>query len=254
MENMTNIYFIGSVGSMAVKIGKSNNPEKRLAELQTGHPHKLVLYAVVENVTPDYEMKLHRILAHIRKEGEWFELNDELIDFMINRTVETSYPFKTNNTIKLKPELDESDKCVKTSKKNLSPFQQGKLMAKLIEGDKSLRSKLERRGVHVIRSGAVWIFLDHQTDHKIILQDHYLGTDTIISDEILDKWNEKWILKTMEDSEKWEKIKFSIGYSHITQYKDDCPTVYTNTTSAPGVEGQVIIYKGGIYDANCVTE
>ena len=44
---------------MAVKIGKSNNPEKRLAELQTGHPYKLVLYAVVENVTPDYEMKLH---------------------------------------------------------------------------------------------------------------------------------------------------------------------------------------------------
>lgn len=70
MENMTNIYFIGSVGSMAVKIGKSNNPEKRLAELQTGHPHKLVLYTVVRNVTPDYEMELHRILGHIRKEGE----------------------------------------------------------------------------------------------------------------------------------------------------------------------------------------
>jgi hypothetical protein len=42
----TNIYFIRNVELDAVKIGRSNNPKKRLAELQTGHSHKLVLYHI----------------------------------------------------------------------------------------------------------------------------------------------------------------------------------------------------------------
>ena len=64
----TNIYFIGSLESGTVKIGKSNNPEKRLAELQTGNPHKLVLYGVIENVSQELENRLHQILDHIRIE------------------------------------------------------------------------------------------------------------------------------------------------------------------------------------------
>ncbi len=54
----TNIYFIGSLESGTVKIGKSNNPEKRLAELQTGNPHKLILYGVIDDVTYELEMKI----------------------------------------------------------------------------------------------------------------------------------------------------------------------------------------------------
>lgn len=42
---------------------------------------------------------------------------------MINRTIDTSYSFKINNTTKIKPELDTTDKGVKTNKKNLSPYE-----------------------------------------------------------------------------------------------------------------------------------
>jgi hypothetical protein len=57
----TNIYFIGSVISKAVKIGMSGDPESRLAEIQRGHPNKLTLYKVVYNVTMEYELKVHKM-------------------------------------------------------------------------------------------------------------------------------------------------------------------------------------------------
>ena len=94
MVKSTCIYFIGNVELGAVKIGMSSDPTNRLAELQRSHPHKLSLYRVVDNVTQDYETELHKILTHIRKEGEWFELTDELIHFMINRIDETSSNYK----------------------------------------------------------------------------------------------------------------------------------------------------------------
>jgi hypothetical protein len=130
-----------------LKISMSNNPEKRLADLQTGHPDKLVLYTVVKDVRPEYELEVHRILGHIRKQGEWFELTDELMNFMLNRIAETGYPFKVNNTFKIET---ETDKSVKSKVKRLSlreKLKQGLLKTNLISGDESLRSKLERRGI-----------------------------------------------------------------------------------------------------------
>ena len=82
MESTTNIYFIGNVELGAVKIGKSINPKKRLAELQTGSSRNLVLYGVIDEVTPDFENTLHKILSDIRLKGEWFKLTDKLIRFM----------------------------------------------------------------------------------------------------------------------------------------------------------------------------
>ena len=110
----TNIYFIGSLESRTVKIGKSNNPEKRLAELQIGNPHKLVLYGVIDDVSSELERRLHRILDPFRLEGEWFKLTDEVIRFMISKTDKISYDFKIHGS-KLKPDpLDIAiDKIVK---------------------------------------------------------------------------------------------------------------------------------------------
>ena len=62
MENRTNIYFIGNVELGAVKIGRSNNPQKRLTELQTANSQDLVLYGVIDDVTPELENTLHKIL------------------------------------------------------------------------------------------------------------------------------------------------------------------------------------------------
>ncbi|MFF9594058.1 GIY-YIG nuclease family protein [Streptomyces sp. NPDC014646] len=66
------VYVIGPPGSNRVKIGTSNNPEKRLKELQTGNPDRLeVLWS-----TPggrELESMLHRAFAAYRVEGEWFD-------------------------------------------------------------------------------------------------------------------------------------------------------------------------------------
>ncbi|MFJ8856618.1 GIY-YIG nuclease family protein [Streptomyces sp. NPDC102437] len=66
------VYVIGPAGSTRVKIGTSNNPEKRLKELQTGNPDRLgILWS-----TPggrELESMLHRAFAAYRVEGEWFD-------------------------------------------------------------------------------------------------------------------------------------------------------------------------------------
>ena len=60
-----------------VKIGFSGNPEKRLKQLQTGHPRTLELFHK-EEVNPalvkPLERVIHRTLAHKRRNGEWFAL------------------------------------------------------------------------------------------------------------------------------------------------------------------------------------
>lgn len=253
----TNVYFMGSVKSKAVKIGNSGNPESRLAEIQRGHPHKLVLYTVVENVAMDYETEIHRMFKHIRKEGEWFELTDELIHFMINRTDETSYDFKINNSIKSKTNIEDANVKIAESDKNghrirLEGYREWNLRKELISLDKSLRSKLESRGVHVNRSGGLWFFIDNQTNEKITQLDHYIGPVTILSEDTLYNWNEKWIIKTNVDSGKWENIRFTWGYSTINPSGEGNLTVSTITTTAPGIGFPVVIYKGGVFDASCL--
>jgi hypothetical protein len=93
----TNVYFIGSTEKMAVKIGKSKNPKKRLMELQTGNSTKLTLFGVIENVYPRYEKDIHELMDHIRIKGEWFKLTDELIHFMINKSTISILEFKAEN-------------------------------------------------------------------------------------------------------------------------------------------------------------
>ena len=74
----------------------------------------------------------------------------------------------------------------------------------------------------------------------------------MLNDERKKSWNDNWILKHNNDSEKWKNIKFSIGYSSITSFNDGSVTLYTATTSSPGVDIPVIGYKGLLYDASCL--
>ena len=49
--------------------------------------------------------------------GEWFRLTDELIQFMISKTDETSYDYKINHSKTKHDPLDEAiDKIVKPNK------------------------------------------------------------------------------------------------------------------------------------------
>ena len=70
------VYFISD--GTAIKIGISNNPNKRLLELQTGNPNELKLigtsHILVEN-------DLHELFIHRKLRNEWFELCDEIMEF-----------------------------------------------------------------------------------------------------------------------------------------------------------------------------
>jgi hypothetical protein len=71
-------YFISD--GTCVKIGKSVDPAKRLAQLQTSHSRPLSLVAVLDG---DHEAVCHRLFAAFRKTGEWFQLDErhaQLID------------------------------------------------------------------------------------------------------------------------------------------------------------------------------
>jgi Meiotically up-regulated gene 113 len=61
----------------AVKIGVSDNPERRLREMQTGSPGMIVLLAVIKNAGHS-ELDCHRRLAHLHITGEWFRHTDEV--------------------------------------------------------------------------------------------------------------------------------------------------------------------------------
>jgi hypothetical protein len=59
-----------------LKIGVSKNPQKRLTQLQTGHPKKLKIIKIYD--VPNYhEKRLHRQLWMFRERhnGEWFTVN-----------------------------------------------------------------------------------------------------------------------------------------------------------------------------------
>ncbi|MEU2415144.1 GIY-YIG nuclease family protein [Streptomyces sp. NPDC013099] len=73
------MYLIGSLGSPLVKIGCTDNPERRLRHLQTGSPLPLQLLALFEG---GYlvEAELHRRFADKRRHGEWFGLGPDPVE------------------------------------------------------------------------------------------------------------------------------------------------------------------------------
>lgn len=66
------IYIIYNELIKHIKIGYSNNPEKRLKELQTGNSHKLCLIHTQEGTMQD-EQLIHSKLKDYCLIGEWYE-------------------------------------------------------------------------------------------------------------------------------------------------------------------------------------
>ena len=71
------IYIIGS-DKPPYKVGISKNPNKRLKNLQTGHPYPLQIHHIVEtNIiqTKLLETVIHRNLKFYKTNGEWFNMS-----------------------------------------------------------------------------------------------------------------------------------------------------------------------------------
>lgn len=86
---MSFIYIISQVKHQngPVKIGISDNPQKRLKQIQTGHPEKIEIKHLEEistrRKTLELEKNLHRDFSIYRSHGEWFNMNvDEAIGFL----------------------------------------------------------------------------------------------------------------------------------------------------------------------------
>ena len=76
------MYFVGiKERPHLFKIGKSNNCERRLKQLQTGNPHELYIARIIPHSKPfELESSLHKYFASRRRRGEWFYIGKKRID------------------------------------------------------------------------------------------------------------------------------------------------------------------------------
>lgn len=69
----------------AIKIGVSEDPWKRLSEIQTGSDLPVSLAFYVEEWSFEHEKQLHKIFKHYqtRKKGEWFS-NQQIVISLVS--------------------------------------------------------------------------------------------------------------------------------------------------------------------------
>jgi len=90
---MSFVYFILDEKSNAVKIGKANNINQRLQDLQTGNPNTLSVIYNIKCKSEEHsfltEKYYHKKFEHIRVNGEWFTYDEKLFEKYF--TEETNY-------------------------------------------------------------------------------------------------------------------------------------------------------------------
>ena len=75
------IYFIQAGQNGPIKIGVSDNPQKRLGTLRTAHYEELELLGAIGG-GEDKEKEIHLRFGQYRMTGEWFRAEGELLDFI----------------------------------------------------------------------------------------------------------------------------------------------------------------------------
>lgn len=82
-KNPRSIYFVGD-GRDNVKIGMTNDINKRFKQLQTCNPDRLSLIGFIEDGCPALEKLLHDKFSHLHVRGEWYhDCDGEITDFLI---------------------------------------------------------------------------------------------------------------------------------------------------------------------------
>ena len=83
------IYLIKNNTTGLIKIGISNDPQRRLKQLQTGNTGKLeIIKTYITKNDKEQEKRIHKILWQNKKRGEWFffphlDKYIELIDILL---------------------------------------------------------------------------------------------------------------------------------------------------------------------------
>ncbi len=78
------IYFIQAGKRQVVKIGYTGrkNAFGRLGDLQVAHYEKLEIIATISERSVKDEGALHKRFKHLSIRGEWFTLNEEILDYI----------------------------------------------------------------------------------------------------------------------------------------------------------------------------
>lgn len=100
MQHVAQIYFICSPETCLIKIGRSNNIEKRLKTMQSISPYKIVLLSAI-TAHKSFEYYLHQKLNSSRSHGEWFNADDKVlsvIDISLEKGVKGIYEYLENLT------------------------------------------------------------------------------------------------------------------------------------------------------------
>lgn len=84
-DNAVHVYFIQAENGGPIKIGSAQNVKTRIDSIQTAHPYRLVVRKVLIGAGKSTEMELHKRFSSSRLIGEWFDVTQELEDF-INAT------------------------------------------------------------------------------------------------------------------------------------------------------------------------
>jgi len=73
------VYFIRT--TEAIKIGYTKNTPSRFSNLQTSNPETLVFLGATRGTKED-ERDLHQMFCHLQIRGEWFRVEEELLDYI----------------------------------------------------------------------------------------------------------------------------------------------------------------------------
>lgn len=91
---MKDYIYIISNDQNYIKVGVSNNPERRIKQLQTGNEHKLTLlfteeFECTRNHLLKIEKQLHKEIKRLATHcvGEWFFLDENKIDTIKNTII-----------------------------------------------------------------------------------------------------------------------------------------------------------------------
>lgn len=92
MRMSSYVYFIKDEKSNAVKIGKANDIEVRLSELQVGNPNKLNVINYIECLKEEdakyIEKVLHQKYKELRIQGEWFIFDEKFLFEQYDKHIE----------------------------------------------------------------------------------------------------------------------------------------------------------------------
>jgi hypothetical protein len=95
------VYLIKNEDNGYIKIGIGKNVEQRIKSLQTGSTAKLrIIYKKEVQFASKIESLLHRRYENFRVHGEWFDINEELME-EIDKQISI-----TENSYKILSELE----------------------------------------------------------------------------------------------------------------------------------------------------